>query len=385
MDRAAPTLDNLHALELRVLDGPQRDARAPLAVGTSWVLAAESRANGVAADIVLHEDRAAPARVRVTAEMSQALLEVLQGEVRLGDQVLSAGAQAVWARQAPLQIGSSVVAFGLACVDEWTHAAAAARTSAATPEVASPQAASAGEAAGAAAPAPLRRRAEVWLAATGAGVLLACLGTLWMARVVAAPHDAPVGQATLAAALETSEFAALDVRPQADGRPAVSGRLATLAQRAKLDAWLAAHRFTPAIDVQVDEAITRDVTEVFRVNGVPVQARMAGPGRIEAEAAERDPDRLARAEDVVRRDVRGLERLNVRNTATPLPPPVPPVPDDPGKRIASLVQGDPAYVVTADGARYFVGSMLPSGHRITAVAQQRVTLERDGRQSTLNF
>jgi type III secretion protein D len=61
------------------------------------------------------------------------------------------------------------------------------------------------------------------------------------------------------------------------------------------------------------------------------------------------------------------------------------LPDDPGKRIASLVQGDPAYVVTADGARYFVGSMLPSGHRITAVDTQSVTLERDGRQSTLNF
>jgi hypothetical protein len=29
--------------------------------------------------------------------------------------------------------------------------------------------------------------------------------------------------------------------------------------------------------------------------------------------------------------------------------------------------------------------MLPSGHRITAVAPQSVTLERDGRPSTLNF
>ena len=383
MDRAAPVLDNLHALELRVLDGPQRGATAPLAAGTSWVLAAEPRGHATDADIVLHEQSAAPARVRVRTELAQALIEVLSGEVKLGDQVLGAGAQAVWARQTPLQIGSSAVAYGLACVDEWTAAAAAARA--------------AGEAAGAdhaaataASPkppraAPWRRRAEVWLAATGAGVLLACFGTFWMARVVAAPRGAQAAPPTLSAALQASEFAALKALPQPDGRTLLAGRLPTFSQRAKLDTWLAVRQFTPVVDVKVDEALTRDVTEVFRVNGVAVQARLTGPGRIEAEAAEPDATRLARAEGVVRRDVRGLEQLDVRNSATPPPPPAPPVPDDPGKRIASLVQGEPAYVVTADGARYFVGSMLPSGHRITAVEKQSVTLERDGRSSTLNF
>ena len=167
---------------------------------------------------------------------------------------------------------------------------------------------------------------------------------------------------------------------RADGRLELHGRLATLAQRARLDDWLTARQFTPAVDVQIDEAITREVTEVFRVNGIATQAMAAGPGRVVAEVSERDRERLARAEDVV-----GLEKLTVRNTATPLPPAAPALVDDPGKRIASLVPGDPAYVVTADGARYFVGALLPSGHRITEVAQQRVTLERDGQQSTLNF
>jgi type III secretion protein D len=88
----------------------------------------------------------------------------------------------------------------------------------------------------------------------------------------------------------------------------------------------------------------------------------------------------------VRRDVRGLANLKVVNTAPPAaPPPPPPMPDDPGKRIASVVPGDPAFIVTVDGARYFVGAMLPSGHRITAIAGQRVSLERDGKSSTLNL
>ena len=51
----------------------------------------------------------------------------------------------------------------------------------------------------------------------------------------------------------------------------------------------------------------------------------------------------------------------------------------------ALVPGEPAYVVTVDGARYFVGAMLPSGHRIARIAPQQVVLERDGRQMNLNF
>ena len=46
---------------------------------------------------------------------------------------------------------------------------------------------------------------------------------------------------------------------------------------------------------------------------------------------------------------------------------------------------DPAYLVTADGARYFIGAMLPTGHRITQIEHNRVTLERDGQRSTLTL
>jgi type III secretion protein D len=88
---------------------------------------------------------------------------------------------------------------------------------------------------------------------------------------------------------------------------------------------------------------------------------------------------------VVRRDVRGLQALEVRNTAKPTPPPAPPVSDDPGKRIASLVPGDPGYLVTADGSRYFIGAQLPTGHRITQIDKSRVTLELHGQSSTLDL
>ncbi|HSW05256.1 SctD/MshK family protein [Aquabacterium sp.] len=374
MNRDAQLLDSLQTLELRVLEGPQAGAKAPLAAGTGCVIASAPGPDA-GADIVLRGG-GAPARVHVTADLAHGLIEVLEGEVRLGDATLPAGAHAAWSRHAPLHVGDSVIAFGLACEDAWPVAAAAGS---------SPDPAQAGSTALDIRP-PLRRRAEAWLAATGAGVLLACAGSLWMAHVAAAPRPVPVlAASTLTEALKASEFAALAATPQADGRIELRGRLSTQAQRGRLDGWLAARQWTPSLEVLVDEAIAREVTELFRINGIAVQAQAAGPGRIVAEASEADANRLARAEEVVRRDVRGLDKLTLRNTAVPLPPKTPILPDDPNKRIASLVPGEPAYVVTVDGARYFIGALLPSGHRITQIAAQRVVLERDGLLTNLNF
>ena len=220
----------------------------------------------------------------------------------------------------------------------------------------------------------------------GACVLLACVGALWMARVAAAPVEAPVDPGVaLINALRTSEFATLEAKTAADGRLTLRGRLATQVQRAQLDAWLAERRMAPVVEVWVDEAIARDVTEVFRVNGVRCARSWPVPAASPPRPWSPMPTSSSAPTDVVRRDVRGLQTLDVHNSAKPLPPPAPPVSDDPGKRIASLVPGDPAYLVTADGSRYFVGAVLPTGHRITQIDKSRVTLERTARRRRLNL
>ena len=375
MDRAALPVESMDALELRVLQGPQSGARAPLTAGMPCLLAAGPD-GGDGADIVLREPGVAPTRVRVSADAPHAILEVLQGEVQLGGETLQAGSQTLWPMHAPLHIGALVVAFGRACVDHWPSPSGQTDgTPAADPATSPPD------------NPPLRRRAEVWLAAMGAGVLVVCAAALWIAHAAAA---APAGAAApdaaaLSTALRGTEFATLQAVRGADGALTLRGRLASDSARQKLDAWLLALGVPARVDVVVDESVAREVAEVFRVNGVAVKATVAAPGRIDAEAAERDAERLARAEEVVRRDVRGLEQLAVRNTAKPLPLPMPPISDDPGKRIASLITSEPAYLVTADGSRYFVGALLPSGHRVARINPGSVTLELHGQQTTLNF
>ena len=59
--------------------------------------------------------------------------------------------------------------------------------------------------------------------------------------------------------------------------------------------------------------------------------------------------------------------------------------DDPGKRVASIVPGDPPYVVTVDGTRYFEGALLPTGHRIAGIEERQVVLEIHGVRTPLVF
>jgi type III secretion protein D len=55
------------------------------------------------------------------------------------------------------------------------------------------------------------------------------------------------------------------------------------------------------------------------------------------------------------------------------------------KRVVSVVDGEPAYIVTSDGARYFVGATLPEGHRVLAISNGSVVLERDGERVVMTF
>jgi len=385
MENSVTTRDTLqalaHSLELRVFEGPQSGAKAPLAAGAGFVLAANPNGHAEGADVVLREE-GAPARVRVTVDMHDALLEVLEGEVHLGDKVLAAGTQAPWTMHAPLKIGRSVVAFGRAAKAKWPGVASgSASANAADAAAENPTTISAAPKAHT----PLSRRPEVWLAAMGGLVLLICGAAFGMARLTAAPVTENVQAPPLAVALKSSEFSTLQSATRKDGKLELRGRLETEEQRSRLDKWLADRQFAPAVDVQVDDTLARNVTETFRVNGVAVQAHVLGTGIVAAEAAEGDPERLARAEETVRRDVHGLTKLAVTNSVRPAKKPLPPMTDDPGKRIASIVQGDPAYLVTADGSRYFVGSMLPSGHKVAEIGANSVTLENDGELTTLNF
>jgi type III secretion protein D len=53
--------------------------------------------------------------------------------------------------------------------------------------------------------------------------------------------------------------------------------------------------------------------------------------------------------------------------------------------IASFVDGDPAYIATADGTKWFKGAAVPTGHMITDIGNGRVRFEREGKIEEISF
>ena len=372
-DAAAPSAT---PLELRVLDGEQRGAHAPVA-WQSFEIGGLS--GGAGCEVQLRDETIGEARVRVTPRgTAAARLEVLAGDVQLGTQRLAAGSATDWPLYRPLRIGATVLALGEPGNADWRP-----------PAGAPPQ--GPGDAGVPAAPIPPSPRAahglERALAIGGAALAAVAALLLAMTHLPGARPDAAVDRRVAVARVLASQPQWRELR--ADAGPAgavVHGELATDAQRDALQQQLARAGLADVpVDVVTGQRLVDAVTDVFRVQGVAARAEYGGTGHVTVHAHEADSDALARAAATARRDVAGLRELAVSNEPAAPAPQNTPVADDAGKRVAAIVPGDSPYVVTADGTRYFIGALLPTGHRVEAIEAHRVVLTRDGRQSQLDF
>jgi type III secretion protein D len=192
----------------------------------------------------------------------------------------------------------------------------------------------------------------------------------------------PEQRVELQSALAASPFAALAV-VQTDQGATINGYLHTKQEARQLDQWLDETGLVITNDVVVGEMLAERVHDVFRVHGVAADVQVNDGGQVVVATQVADTDLLASVDERVRADVPGITGLTIDNT-----PPAPandieaaPV-VDPGKRVVSVA---PDYIVTEDRSRYFVGSILPTGHRIDSIENGTVLLEKDGVTTTLEF
>jgi type III secretion protein D len=150
---------------------------------------------------------------------------------------------------------------------------------------------------------------------------------------------------------------------------------------------VAAQNVPAQVDAWVNEALAADLVEVLRVNGVRAEAQVRGRGQAQVTTHITDATRLAHLKALLQRDVPGVLDVVMNSTALASDrPPSSTRVDDPGKRVASVVPGDPPYVVTADGTRYFQGALLPTGQRIESIREREVALtDVSGAATTLRF
>lgn len=191
--------------------------------------------------------------------------------------------------------------------------------------------------------------------------------------------------ASLASMLALSPFAALTVSQEGNAAT-VSGYIETVNESMQLGQWLEQSGLVIRNEVMVGETLAEQVTDVFRVNGVMAEVDVAEGGFVSAITQEADMQLLKIIEERIMTDVPLVAQLEIENN----PPPQVVNDDlstivDPGKRVVMVVSDDPAYIVTEDQSRYFVGSPLPTGHRIADIKDGKVLLEKQGVSTTLEF
>lgn len=366
--------------ELRVLAGPQSGAMLPLLPQRSYSIGTRFGADIVLRQPTAHAEDATGSedtecRASISLEPDGVSLVAQAGQVLVDGTALTIGESRLVPWTTPWQLGGCTLAVGPQ--GAWAPAAPAAAASPAPARTAAP-----------AAPTPARLRRWGRRLATGGGAVVLTSLSMWALAMAIAPASprpealAQRAQATLHAAGMTAVTVSLAAGP-AD--PVVEGYLDTHAQRTRAESLLAAQGLRPRFAVWINENLAQAVQDVYRVHGISAQVQTLGPGRVRVNTALADASALPNVEKAVRRDVQGLNQLDTRNAPPPgVPSPVPAL-DDPGKRVASIVTGDEPYVATQDGTRYFIGALLPTGHRILAIADGHVQLEREGLNTALAF
>jgi type III secretion protein D len=351
-------------LELHVLEGEQQGARTALPRGQRILIG-----GAFDGDVVLRGAGVAGQRIALTAGDGALQLQVLEGEAEAGGRRISAGQTVQLPLDTPVSVGGSRI--GIVRVADAEPPPPDFEDTA--PAVAQPQGAG----------------LRTWsrrLAGGGAALAAVSIGVLAFAYSVAPQPPTPQQQAARTEALlRGAGLPRLAVSAGTNGELRIDGYLETTAQRARAEQIVAGEGLAPRWQVFVNEQVASAVQDVFRTHGVAARVEAMGPGAMRVDTTVADPRVLDSIRASAKRDVPGLAALELRNDPLPAMPGPTPASEDPGKRVASIAPGDPPYVVTVDGSRYFEGALLPTGHRIAGIEEHRVVLDFNGVRTALVF
>ena len=333
-------------------------------------------------DVVIREDATRGCALELTlGDDGVAQLTVLEGNAVLLGSALQAGDTAVLPPFVPVTIGGVALAFGAAVSERWGEAGAIA-VSGAPDEVETDQSVTLASSWRDATRGRLGRslRPKAIVGIVGAVVLLLLAGPAIEALQIGGGPAERTERAIVGAG-----YGAVKVRETADGTLQLSGYVATDADRQRIRGLVEAKAMRATLSIETGEENARGVSDVARLNGVEARARSIRTGVVELTTAPLTPDVRGKITAVIRRDVPSLKRLIYRDDPSMAGASEIKTIADATKRVSSIVAGDPAYIITVDGARYFPGAIMPSGHRLVAIREQTVVLERNGQQIRLKF
>lgn len=382
-DAATASKAEIETLVLKVLAGRVRGASAPLERGQAVTVG-----HDLDADIVLRDPSAEGVRLKLKARTDAADLELLEGKVVLLGHELTAPAQALLPLYLPLMIGDNAVAIGDPDSPRWSEAERI--LTAGRPISDDEDEDDAGQ------PGQswqyLLNNTNALVSRSVKFVPVLLIAVITVSALFAISSGVPSWPkmqpkpAKVQGVLQDEGFTDLAVTKTSEGDLRIEGMVASDADRARLQRLMAAHDWQPRLQVQSQEGMARQVEDFYLANGVEASARSAGVGLVRLDVVGSSQEEAGRLQRLAMTEVKGVRRIDINML---------PGADEGGrfedmqegggKRVVSVIGGPRGHVTTADGARYFPGAVLPTGHRIVSIEETKVLVERNGSRSELNF
>lgn len=380
---ATSSTAEIETLVLKVLAGRVRGASAPLERGQTVTVG-----HDLDADIVLRDASAQGVRLKLKARTDAADLELLEGKVVLLGHELTAPAQALLPLYLPLMIGDNAVAIGDPDSPRWSEAERI--LTAGRPISDDEDEDDAGQ------PGQswqyLLNNTNALVSRSVKFVPVLLIAVITVSALFAISSGVPTWPksqpkpAKVQGVLQDEGFTDLAVTKTSEGDLRIEGMVALDADRARLQRIMAAHDWRPRLQVQSQEGMARQVEDFYLANGVEASARSAGVGLVRLDVVGSSQEEAGRLQRLAMTEIKGVRRIEI----SMLPGAdeggrFEDMQEGGGKRVVSVIGGPRGHVTTADGARYFPGAVLPTGHRIVSIEETKVLVERNGSRSELNF
>lgn len=373
------------ALTLRVLSGRSQGAEHRLPPGRNLAIG-----HSFENDIVLRDRSTKGCAFKLATCGKRPVLEVISGEATVLGRDMGAGERIALEPYLPVKVGDLHFAIGADDDARWEDADEAARemVPVAVPhEETLPETDLGERLALRSEPARKKLAGFEWspakLGLIGAGLITIAGGAFFGNSVLGPKADDPV---EIEMALVDQGFRSLSVgRASGTGALAVTGLVADERALIALREWAAAEHPSLFVGVDTLSEAAETATDLLAAQQLDARAVPEGADSLLIEGPFLPKDRQAELTALVRQDLPHVRAVSFRADPNRGGSDLTYFFNAPGYGAASFVAGDPGYLVTEDGTRWFVGASLPTGHKIVEIGEGQVTFERNGMRDTLTM
>ncbi|ODB84942.1 hypothetical protein A3194_14375 [Candidatus Thiodiazotropha endoloripes] len=188
--------------------------------------------------------------------------------------------------------------------------------------------------------------------------------------------------------LTRNGFDSLSVSQSKSGHLSISGFLMTNKEKSEVEMIIDQQNIPVMFNLSIGDNLAAEVRELYRVNGVEVDAKVLRYGKVIVTTKESNITQLERLKSIAIKEIPSLQELDTEYLTADKKTDILGTEGNfkkIDKRIVMVVNGSPPYIMTHDKSKYYIGALLPSGHKIKSIYDSSVILEKGGKKTTMQF